>query len=64
MGLKIACRDLGIDCSYVARGETMAQLTEDVAKHLREVHNYTNEQLQALHTPEMMEKVKAKAKQE
>ena len=42
----------------------MAQLTEDVGKHVREVHNYTNEQLQALHTPEMMEKVKAKAKRE
>jgi len=61
MGLKLACRDLGVDCSYVARGETMEQLTADVAKHAKEVHGYTDEQLK---DPKMMEAVKAAVKRE
>ena len=66
MGLKVACRELIPEstCPYVASGETMAELTEDVGRHVREVHKYTKEQMQALHTPEMMEKVKAKATRE
>jgi len=61
MGLKLACRDLGVDCSYVARGETKEQLTADVAKHAKEVHGYTDEQLK---DPKMMEAVKAAVKRE
>ncbi len=63
MGLTLVCKDLDpkSNCTYVARGETMAELTEDIGKHATEVHGYTYEQL---HTPEMMEKVKAKAKRE
>ena len=63
MGLKLVCKDLDpkSNCTYTARGETMAELTEDIGKHAKEVHGYTYEQL---HTPEMMEKVKAKAKRE
>ncbi len=61
MGLKLACRDIGIDCSYVSRGENMEKLMEDAGPHGKEVHGYTDEQL---NSPEMMEKVKAAVKQE
>ena len=63
MGLTLACKDLDpkSNCPYVARGETMAELTEDIGKHAKEVHGYTYEQL---HTKEMMENVKAKAKRD
>jgi len=61
MGLKLVCSDLGADCSYVARGETMEELIADVAKHAKEVHGYTDEQL---NSSEMMEAVKAAVKQE
>ena len=61
LGLKLACRDLGTTCPYVAHGETMEQLNADLAKHAKEVHGYTEEQL---HNPEMVEKVKAAIKQE
>ena len=61
MAKTMACRDLGVDCSYVARGETEEKLMADVAKHAKEVHGYTEEQLE---DPEMMKKVKAAIKDE
>ena len=61
MAKTMACRDLGVDCFYVARGETEEKLMADVAKHAKEVHGYTEEQLE---DPEMMKKVKAAIKTE
>ncbi len=61
MGKTLACRDMGIDCSYVARGETMEALMADMGPHAKQVHGYTDEQL---NDPKMMEKVKAAVKQE
>ena len=39
------CRDVGVDCPYVARGETEEELMADIAKHAKEVHSYTDEHL-------------------
>jgi len=61
MGMKLACRDLGVDCSYVASGETMEELMAKMGPHGKEVHGYTDEQL---NDPKMMEKVKAAVKRE
>jgi len=61
MGLKLACRDLGTACPYVARGETIEELMTDGAKHGKEIHGYTDEQL---NDPEMQEKIKAAIKEE
>ncbi len=61
MGLKLACQDLGTACPYVARGETTEELMADAAKHAKEVHGYTDEQL---NDPEMQEKIKAAIKEE
>ncbi len=62
MGLKLACSDMGEPtCSYVARGETMEELMENGRSHFKEVHGYTDEQLDS---PEMMEKAKAAVKEE
>ncbi len=61
MAKTFACRDLGIDCPYVARGETEEELIADVVKHGKEVHGYTDEQLK---DPEMMKKVKSAVKEE
>ena len=52
MGLKLQCsdleRELGIEatCPYVAQGENMEELMADLGKHAKEVHGYTDEQLQ------------------
>ena len=61
MGLKVKCRDLGTTCPYVARGENMDELMKDLGKHAKEVHGYTDEQLQE---PEMVAAVKAAIQEE
>jgi len=61
MAMTLACRDIGSDCPYIARGETEEELMAYVVKHGKEVHGYTEEQLK---DPEMMKKVKAAIKTE
>ena len=52
MRLKLQCgdleRELGLEatCPYVARGENMEELMADMGAHAKEVHGYTDEQLQ------------------
>ena len=60
MAYSLTCRDTGADCPYVARGETMEELLADAAKHAKEAHGYTDEQL---NDPELIEKLKAVVKQ-
>lgn len=60
MTYTLACRDLGADCPYVARGETTDEVLEDGGKHAKEVHGYTDEQL---NDPKMIEELKALVKQ-
>jgi predicted small metal-binding protein len=59
MGYKLACADLGTDCPYVARGETTEEVMAKGGKHAKEVHKYTDEQL---NSPEFKEKAKAAVK--
>jgi len=61
MVLKLACRDLGVDCPYVAHGETIEQVMAEGARHVKEAHGYTDEQLI---NPEIKEKIRAVIKQE
>lgn len=60
MALQFACRDVGVACDFIAKGETEEELLEQAAKHAKEVHGYTDEQL---NDPEMMKKVKSAVKQ-
>jgi len=61
MAKTFTCRDVGVDCPYIARGETEEELMADLSKHAKEVHGYTDEQL---NDPEMIKKVKAAIKDE
>jgi len=51
MGLKLKCSDLERElnmeaaCPFVARGETVEELTKDLWAHAKEVHGYTDEKL-------------------
>lgn len=45
MTYTLACRDAGEDCDYVARGETEEELMVEGAKHIKEVHGYTDAQV-------------------
>jgi len=60
MAFQFACQDVGVTCDFIAKGETEEELLEEVAKHGKEMHGYTDEQL---NDPEMMEKVKSAVKQ-
>ena len=60
MTLQLACEDVGVKCDFVASGETEEELLEQVARHAKEVHSYTDEQLS---DPEMMEKIKGAVRQ-
>ncbi len=60
MALSMDCRDAGYDCPFVAQGETMEEVLAKDAKHAKEVHGCTDEQL---NDPEMIDKIKAAIKQ-
>ncbi len=61
MGFSIACKDTGVDCNWTARGETREELMTAVATHGKEVHSYTDEQL---NDPEMAEKIQSLVKED
>lgn len=60
MTYKLACTDVGVNCPFVAQGETMDELMGVVAKHSKELHGYTDKKL---NDPETQRKVKAAIKE-
>ncbi len=53
MELQVSCRDVGVDCDYVAHGRTEEELFKNAAEHGKSAHNM--EQI----PPEIMEKVRS-----
>ncbi len=45
MAYSLACKDAGITCPFVAHGETEEEVLQAATKHVKEVHGYTDEQL-------------------
>ncbi|MFC2021027.1 DUF1059 domain-containing protein [Chloroflexota bacterium] len=45
MAYTLACRDSGVDCDFVAKGETVEEVMQNGVAHVKEVHGYTDEQL-------------------
>ncbi|MFQ5857779.1 MAG: DUF1059 domain-containing protein [Anaerolineae bacterium] len=39
MAKVLRCRDVGMDCDFVARAETEEEILEKVAEHAQTVHN-------------------------
>ena len=60
MAYTFACQDIGVECPFVAKGETMDETIAIASKHAKEAHGYTDEQL---NDPKMMEQVKAAVKE-
>ena len=58
MAYTLACKDAGVDCDYVARGESEEELFKDGITHVKEVHGYTDEQLNPEFLTEMKKLVK------
>ena len=62
MTMTLACKDMGMtECPFVARGQTMEELMNDAGKHAKEIHGYTDEQL---NDPELMNTLKKVIKTE
>ncbi|MFH1646216.1 MAG: DUF1059 domain-containing protein [Chloroflexota bacterium] len=55
MAYTLACRDAGVDCDFVARGETEEEVLAEGIKHVKKVHGYTDEQLS---DPKFLEETK------
>ena len=55
MAYTLACRDAGVDCDFVARGETEEEVLARGTKHVKEVHGYTDEQV---NDPKFIEETK------
>jgi predicted small metal-binding protein len=53
MAKVITCRDVGVDCDFVARGQTEEEVLKKCAEHARSAHG-----MQEL-SPELTAKVKA-----
>ena len=55
MAYTLACKDFGVDCSFVARGETEEETLAKGIKHVKEVHGYSDEQV---NDPKFLEEAK------
>ena len=54
----VNCRDVGVDCDFVARGETVDDVLRQCGEHARSAHGYTDI------PPELVDKVKAAIREE
>ena len=45
MARSLACRNVGMDCNEIIRGETEDEVVIKAAEHARQVHGMTEEQL-------------------
>ncbi len=54
----VNCRDVGVDCDFVAKGETVDDVLRECGEHARSAHGFTDV------PPELVEKVKAAIRDE
>jgi predicted small metal-binding protein len=58
MAKMISCRDVGVDCDFVARGETEEDILRQCAEHARSAHGMDKL------PPELAEKVRSGIREE
>jgi predicted small metal-binding protein len=49
----VKCRDVGVDCDFEARGETIDDVLQQCGEHARSAHGYADV------PPELVDKVKS-----
>jgi predicted small metal-binding protein len=54
----VNCRDVGVDCDFVARGETVDDVLRQCGEHARSAHGYADV------PPELVDKVRASIREE
>jgi predicted small metal-binding protein len=45
MPYTLACRDAGVDCDFVSRGETKEQVLVEGITHVKKAHGFTDKQV-------------------
>jgi predicted small metal-binding protein len=55
MAYTLSCKDAGVDCDFVARGETVEEVLAEGIKHVKEGHGYTDEEA---NDPKFLEEAK------
>ena len=58
MAKMVDCRSVGVDCDFVARGETVEEVMSACAEHAKKAHNMTEI------SPELAAKVRAAIRDE
>ena len=58
MGKVLTCREVGMDCDFVARGNSEEEIMQQAATHARKDHGFESI------PPEVVEKVKAAIRDE
>ena len=58
MGKVLSCRDVGVDCDFVAHGKDEAEILQKAAEHAKTCHTGTKI------TPELQQKITAAIKNE
>jgi predicted small metal-binding protein len=62
MAVTASCKDLGMpECPFVGRGQNMEELMQNLGKHAKEIHGYTDEQI---NDPNLMTTIKKVIKTE
>jgi predicted small metal-binding protein len=51
----VSCREVGVDCDYIAKGETEEEIMNNAGEHAVKDHGYKQEDIM---TPEMKEKIR------
>ncbi len=46
MAYQVVCKDLGTDCDFVAKSESIHDLLSQLGRHSKQAHGYTDAQLQ------------------
>jgi predicted small metal-binding protein len=57
--LTVSCREVGMDCDYVCKGETEEEIMKNAEEHAMKDHGYKTEDLM---TPELRENIRSHIK--
>jgi len=57
--LTVSCREVGMNCDYVCKGEMEAEIMENAKKHAVQDHHFKAEEIL---TTEMQDKIKSHIK--
>lgn len=55
MLIRYSCKDMGLNCSFVVKGETLEEVTEKALQHVREKHA---DDFNAIHSPAQIEQMR------